>query len=120
MPKKKPGREGSGPVEFMPARECRQSPSRGESLSARAAIWEDSKTAASSMFKLSVQAGSGTTRMHVDQPCISRKTICHAHAASLCMLAQSHDEIGSRPEFPEALQCDGGVEADRLRIPSRR
>ena len=32
--KKKPGREGSGPVEFMPARDCWQSPSRGESLSA--------------------------------------------------------------------------------------
>ena len=42
--KKKPGREGSGPVEFLPAREGRQSPSRGESLSASVAIWEDSKT----------------------------------------------------------------------------
>jgi hypothetical protein len=36
---------GAVRFEYLPTRDCRQSPSRGESLSAAAAIWEDSKTA---------------------------------------------------------------------------
>ena len=43
--KKKPDREGSGPVEFMPARDAGNHLPEGNHWLQSVAIWEDSKTA---------------------------------------------------------------------------